>query len=464
MHDVSVEPEFETHEQPPKARGPHHRVFVVVAIFALLIGISVVGAYFWRSDEVSHHVDSQVQHLCESTGGTYQPCPPCPRGAVCSPCPKPCRCSDGAVWNAEQGCVLDHFSQLAQLCESTGGTHNHPCPLCAPEERCVPCVFSCECAAGYTWTQSKGCLLDAVAEEVVLCESTGGVHVECSCPDGALCECVEYCECPEGYYFGRDGCTVGVEFSYYREEGWGPCIVEGQCHRTTRIDADGEMTVTGGNDLQGSVQLSTTSFQELIETIRATEILTRRCESIQVLDYWSRTTMQLDTRSRTIQFPECEEEMDAIETILAPYHTAIELLSSNDPSAAPRKIMTYRQEGGLCISGDLCWGEWDLFTDGSYVQRAHEYELFGEAGAIPPNDVAKLIQEVAIVDFDEIKSRPFEGTCPIAYDGSMNTYTFVTDNGEEIIGSCTYDLEPFESLTDAIWDVHAEILRQEPPE
>jgi hypothetical protein len=45
-------------------------------------------------------------------------------------------------------------------------------------------------------------------------------------------------------------------------------------------------------------------------------------------------------------------------------------------------------------------------------------------------------------DFEAIRSRPFLGTCPTAFDGQELVYTIATPHGAERIASCDVEVDP----------------------
>ena len=60
---------------------------------------------------------------------------------------------------------------------------------------------------------------------------------------------------------------------------------------------------------------------------------------------------------------------------------------------------------------------------------------------------------VATADFEAIKSRPFKGDCPTAYDGQETVYTFGAPGGFETIASCTVAIDsslPLFAAVDAV--------------
>jgi hypothetical protein len=66
-----------------------------------------------------------------------------------------------------------------------------------------------------------------------------------------------------------------------------------------------------------------------------------------------------------------------------------------------------------------------------------------------------LTTEIAQADFLALKSRPFTGTCPIAFDGQETIYTFATASGSERIATCEVDVDPAAPLFVAVGAVLA---------
>jgi hypothetical protein len=52
-----------------------------------------------------------------------------------------------------------------------------------------------------------------------------------------------------------------------------------------------------------------------------------------------------------------------------------------------------------------------------------------------------LKQRIKQADFKAIKSKPFKGTCPIAFDGIEIVYLLQTNRGIEEISTCKYAIE-----------------------
>ena len=119
-------------------------------------------------------------------------------------------------------------------------------------------------------------------------------------------------------------------------------------------------------------------------------------------------------------------------------------------AAAPAgPLVTVETRGGECPAG-ACGQTITIARDG----RVH-------LAAKPPNDLGSVTPEVlntlqgliATTDFTAIKSRPFTGDCPTAYDGQETIYSFSTPGGVETIASCTVAIDsstPLFAAVDAV--------------
>jgi hypothetical protein len=125
------------------------------------------------------------------------------------------------------------------------------------------------------------------------------------------------------------------------------------------------------------------------------------------------------------------------------------------PAASPSAVtpagplVTVETRGGECPAG-ACGQTITIDGDGR-VRLA----------ATPPNDLGSVTPEVlntlqgliATTDFTAIKSRPFTGDCPTAYDGQETIYSFNTPGGVETIASCTFAIDssmPLFASVDAV--------------
>jgi hypothetical protein len=109
---------------------------------------------------------------------------------------------------------------------------------------------------------------------------------------------------------------------------------------------------------------------------------------------------------------------------------------ATDPAAASvdgtaRPIVTVVRHGGHCRTGTVC----------RTVLRISDSRV-SAAGFAPrrlrPTERASLLRAIRSLDFAAIRARPFEGTCPTAYDGQESIYRF--RGFARPLASCTFDL------------------------
>jgi hypothetical protein len=117
-------------------------------------------------------------------------------------------------------------------------------------------------------------------------------------------------------------------------------------------------------------------------------------------------------------------------------------------AASDGALVTIETRGGLCPDGPC----------GStvVVERNGRIRL----AAKPPNDLgtadaarlAAVEAAIAATDFDELRSHPFTGTCPTAYDGQEVVLSFATPGGIEVVASCEVAIDPHDPLFRAVAD------------
>lgn len=114
---------------------------------------------------------------------------------------------------------------------------------------------------------------------------------------------------------------------------------------------------------------------------------------------------------------------------------------------ATEPLVTIESRGGLCPSG----------TCGSTTALSKEGFVFSNnklSGWVWPVDLARLRAAIDAADFPALRKVKFTGTCPTAYDGNENIYTFHTAHGAETIASCKtkidHDSPPFSLLRSAL--------------
>jgi hypothetical protein len=108
-----------------------------------------------------------------------------------------------------------------------------------------------------------------------------------------------------------------------------------------------------------------------------------------------------------------------------------------------------KMQGGLCVTGSMCETTVIFNDNGEYLVN---HDLRADLTAA---EVASLKAEVAKLNFAQLKSRPFIGTCPIAYDGQEHIYTFFDANGAQaqVLASCTYDLDETQGVFKLMWEL-----------
>ncbi|MGV0023576.1 hypothetical protein [Phormidesmis priestleyi] len=89
-------------------------------------------------------------------------------------------------------------------------------------------------------------------------------------------------------------------------------------------------------------------------------------------------------------------------------------------SVAKDAIVSVRREGGFCRPGG-CFSEVAIFADGTYRYSDPTQQKTGNLNRL---EIQRFQKRIAAANFQKIKSQPFTGTCPLAYDGPETVYTF----------------------------------------
>lgn len=114
--------------------------------------------------------------------------------------------------------------------------------------------------------------------------------------------------------------------------------------------------------------------------------------------------------------------------------------ASPSPSPTPTPsgpLLTIESRGGRCVDGP-CGTTLYLDFDGRVHQAAKPPN---ELGVVEPDMVSALEQAIADADFDEIRSHPFTGECPVNFDGQELVLEFATSTGTEQIASCEVEID-----------------------
>ena len=113
-------------------------------------------------------------------------------------------------------------------------------------------------------------------------------------------------------------------------------------------------------------------------------------------------------------------------------------------------LVTVTTRGGECFDGP-CGSTIVIERDGRIHQTA---PATAELGIVPGAALAALAAAVNATDFDVVRSRPFTGECPVAFDGQEVVYEFGAPGGAERIASCETEIDlnqrVFAAVTDAL--------------
>lgn len=104
------------------------------------------------------------------------------------------------------------------------------------------------------------------------------------------------------------------------------------------------------------------------------------------------------------------------------------------PATGP--LVTITTRGGECVGG-ACGGSVILERDGSVHAAAKPPNGLGQ---VPPEAMATLTAALAATDFTALKSRPFTGVCPVAFDGQELIFEFSVGGTTQRIASCEVDI------------------------
>jgi hypothetical protein len=112
--------------------------------------------------------------------------------------------------------------------------------------------------------------------------------------------------------------------------------------------------------------------------------------------------------------------------------------NSNFPLPLPGPLVTVEMRGGLCADGGTCDDTVIIERDGR-VHRAAKPP--NDLGQVDSNAMAALTAAVQATDFAKLKSTPFTGECPIAFDGQELVFEFSVGAGTQRIASCEVDID-----------------------
>lgn len=105
------------------------------------------------------------------------------------------------------------------------------------------------------------------------------------------------------------------------------------------------------------------------------------------------------------------------------------------PGTGP--LITVQVRGGMCMEG-ACDHSVILEPDGRVHDDATPAK---ELGRVPAQAMATLTTAVKGADYASLKSKPFTGECPVAFDGQELIFEFSVGSGTQRIASCEVDID-----------------------
>jgi hypothetical protein len=119
-----------------------------------------------------------------------------------------------------------------------------------------------------------------------------------------------------------------------------------------------------------------------------------------------------------------------------------------------KSIFSLEMIGGECLDavGECSIG-YTLYEDGIFAKRSPDGTE--SSTTVEPEIVETLLEEIADLDFEEVRSYPFKEECPRNYDGDEHIYSFYTDEGLEVLASCEFAIDetqlPFATIMELIY-------------
>lgn len=105
-------------------------------------------------------------------------------------------------------------------------------------------------------------------------------------------------------------------------------------------------------------------------------------------------------------------------------------------------LLKVRKTGGMCRLNS-CDRELTILNNGTY--RYEDATKTG-AGKLSRRAFSRLKQRLAKLNIEQVRSQPFTGTCPIAYDGPETLYRFLIGQTVEEISDCKSAIDPGDPL------------------
>lgn len=105
------------------------------------------------------------------------------------------------------------------------------------------------------------------------------------------------------------------------------------------------------------------------------------------------------------------------------------------PGAGP--LVTVQLRGGMCPDG-ACDHSVILERNGRVHSAAKPPN---DLGRVPAEAMATLTAAVQATDYAAIRSHPFTGECPVAFDGQELIFEFAVGPGTQRVASCEVDID-----------------------
>ncbi len=106
------------------------------------------------------------------------------------------------------------------------------------------------------------------------------------------------------------------------------------------------------------------------------------------------------------------------------------------PGTGP--LVTVEMQGGMCPD-DMCGDNSVILERDGRVHGAAKPP--NELGRVNGDNYAALDLAIRSTDFAAVKSKPFTGECPIAFDGQKLIFTFAIGSTTQQIDSCETEID-----------------------
>jgi hypothetical protein len=100
-------------------------------------------------------------------------------------------------------------------------------------------------------------------------------------------------------------------------------------------------------------------------------------------------------------------------------------------------LLTVESRGGECMDGP-CGSTVVIERDGTVHSAAKPPN---DLGTLPADQLAALGAAITATDFAILKSHPFTGECPTAFDGQEFVFEFGAPNGTQRIATCEVEVD-----------------------